>query len=108
MLPQSVYDLQHAIHYQFDNPRLLLEALRTAGAGYQTANTQSAIDGNKRLAHLGDAILKMVMPEDWYLTGASRDKSAHRVARLSQDAGSCIAKDGTALSHNSCMNIEPA
>lgn len=79
VLPQPVYDLQDAIHYQFDNPRLLLEALRTAGAGYHIANTQNATDGNKRLAQLGDAVLRMLLLDDWYLAGAKRGEFANKV-----------------------------
>lgn len=71
-MPPSIHDLQNTITYQFSNTRYLLEALRTAGAGYHGANSQSAIDGNKRLAYVGEAVLKMLLLEDWYVAGADR------------------------------------
>ena len=71
-MPSAVNDLQRSIAYQFNNPRYLLEALRTAGAGYIIPNSPITMDGNKRLAQLGDAILRMITIEDWYLAGADR------------------------------------
>jgi len=72
IMPPSVHDLQTAIDYQFSNSLYLLEALRTPGAGYHTASSQSGYDGNKRLAYLGEAVLKTILLEDWYLAGADR------------------------------------
>lgn len=64
VIPPAVQDLQNAIDYHFRNSRYLLEALRTAGAGYHTVTAPSMVDGNKRLAHLGEAVLKLLLLED--------------------------------------------
>ena len=71
-------DLQESIGHQFLNTRHLLEALRAAGTGNATSNAASGTDGNKRLAQLGDAIIKMIIMENWYLTGESRGTAAMR------------------------------
>lgn len=83
VMPPSFQDLQDAIDYHFQNSRYLLEALRTAGAGYHTANAPSTVDGNKRLAHLGEAVLRLLLLEDWYMAGANRGmfRSLHRWRR---------------------------
>jgi len=70
----AVNDLQTVLAYQFTNSKYLHEALRAAGSGHGA--TTSSIDGNKRLAHLGDAIMKVAVLEVWYASGAERGLSA--------------------------------
>jgi dsRNA-specific ribonuclease len=56
------YDfIQNAIGYTFSKPGLLREALDTTGL--RTA------ESNQRLAMVGDAVLKMILLEDWYASG---------------------------------------
>ena len=54
------------IGYTFNDPLKLWEALQAAGSGNCLAGDRRFADGNKRLAMLGDAILKLVLVEDWY------------------------------------------
>jgi len=68
----SVHDLQETIVYQFQDSRSLLKTCRTAGTGYHITNSQSALDGSKSLAYLGEAVLKLILLENWYLTSADR------------------------------------
>ena len=56
------------IGYTFNDPLILWEALQAAGSGTCSAGTRRFADGNKRLAMLGDAILKLVLVKDWYDT----------------------------------------
>jgi dsRNA-specific ribonuclease len=61
-----VEHLKSTLTYQFTNPRHLLEVLRAAGSGYNIYQSRTIIDGNKRLAQLGDAVIKLAVLEDWY------------------------------------------
>ncbi|KAK5077837.1 hypothetical protein LTS08_003325 [Lithohypha guttulata] len=105
-LPPSFHDLQETISYQFSNSRYLLEALRTAGAGYHGANSPSAIDGNKRLAHLGEAILKMLLLEDWYMAGANRETASVQIARIASPSYLCHVADAMQL--QPCILTNPS
>jgi ribonuclease-3 len=65
------YDLlQNAIGYTFSKPGLLREALDTTGL--RTA------ESNQRLAMLGDALLKVVLLDDWYPGGSAKGTCATR------------------------------
>ena len=61
-----VQGVEEAIAYQFNDPTILWEALQAAGSSVFIINGRRLIDGNKRLALLGDAILKVALVEDWY------------------------------------------
>ena len=58
--------VEDIIGYSFNDPLILWEALQAAGSGIRSAGDRHFADGNKRLAMLGDAILKLVLVEDWY------------------------------------------
>jgi hypothetical protein len=47
---------------EFKHP---LEALRVVGSGYNIYQGRTAIGGNKRLARLEDAVMKLAVLEDW-------------------------------------------
>ena len=68
----AVNDIQLRVGYDFQNPGPLLEALRAAGSGLNLSQSHATIDGNKRLAQLGSAAMKMVVLGDWYNSGAAR------------------------------------
>jgi len=64
--------------YTFESEELLWEALQAPGS-----NTQSLYpDGNRRLAMVGDAVLKLVLLEDMLPTNATR--GMYLIAPLSQ------------------------
>lgn len=52
------------LDYSFEDRALLIEALNATGLGMNGSN--------QRLAMLGDAVLKHVIMDDWYGTGASK------------------------------------
>jgi len=68
----AVENLQSTLTYQFTNPRHLLEVLKAAGSGQNIDQSRTFIDGNKRLAQLGDAVMKLALLEDWYASGTDR------------------------------------
>ena len=66
------HDLERRLGHIFHNPDLLGEALEAAGNGTQKIGNREIEDGNKRLALLGDTILKMALLRDWFASGDTR------------------------------------
>lgn len=58
--------IQTTIGYAFKNPNALAEALTAAGADGQN------YDGNRRLAQLGDSVVRTVILDNAYTIGLSR------------------------------------
>ena len=58
--------VESIIGYCFTDPLILWEALQATGSGISVAGTRRFPEGNKRLAVLGDTILKLVLVEQWY------------------------------------------
>lgn len=58
--------IQEVTGYHFANPSLLWEALQAAGSGVLSIGGRAVSEGNKRLALLGDAALKLGLLSDWY------------------------------------------
>jgi len=67
-------DVQSIIAYEFNNPALLLEALRGAGCGLSLFHGPHSWDGHKRLAMLGDGVLRTVILTEWYMSNSDRCK----------------------------------
>jgi hypothetical protein len=67
--------VQTTLDYQFNHVQLLLEALKAAGAGFSIQHVRSAKDGNKRLAHVGNLALQMVISNAWYHSDEERGPS---------------------------------
>ena len=80
----TVRKLQSKLGYTFKNPQYLWEAVQAPGSvshpdevpipetERHSAELQKFPDGNKRLALLGDTILKLALLEDWYKGQESR------------------------------------
>ena len=70
--PESTLWLQHIenkLHYRFQNPDLLEEALETPGSGVVCVGQGCRLceDGNKGLARIGEGAMRMVMEDVCYL-----------------------------------------
>ncbi|KAF2448451.1 ribonuclease III [Karstenula rhodostoma CBS 690.94] len=57
---------QSHINYQFHNCSLLEEAFLSAGASVSDTNVQGPKKGNKRLALVGDAALRLAVIDEWF------------------------------------------
>lgn len=68
----AVEDVQTILGYQFNNRELLLEAIKASGSGLNLGHNRSAMEGNKRLAQVGDAVMRLVLFDEWYLSGTKR------------------------------------
>jgi hypothetical protein len=65
-------EVQSILDYHFSNPQILLDALKAAGAGFNSQHNISAQDGNKRLAQVGNVMLKAILVDDWYNSSDGR------------------------------------
>ncbi|KAL7913656.1 ribonuclease III domain-containing protein [Trichoderma velutinum] len=75
MSNQSVQDI---LQYKFRNPKLLEEALRAAGADPNTTRQNPRAHGNKGLAMIGDAILRLAVVDDGIIDGKTT-QSCHQI-----------------------------
>lgn len=76
MLPK-VLQCEQKIGYQFTDQNLCWEALQHAGNGVSQAGTRFILNGNKRLAILGDMVLATVLSKEWYNSGDSQGEPAN-------------------------------
>ena len=67
-------NVQTLITYQFNDGDILWEALHVPGAFAFDAGSRNLSNGNKRLALLGDAILKAAITIEWYGTCDTRGR----------------------------------
>ncbi|CAG8951513.1 hypothetical protein HYFRA_00007429 [Hymenoscyphus fraxineus] len=85
---QSLSSVQRLIGYNFTNQDLLWLGLQAAGSGI------GGTDGNKRLAMIGDSVMRAVLITDLFHRGLERGRISDVVARIvSNDnlAENCIS-----------------
>lgn len=83
----TVLTMQKILGYKFNKPKILWEALQAPGAIFRSGEISGAggirhsvgyqrlPDGNKRLAIVGDTVLKLALVEDWYKGEENRGKA---------------------------------
>ncbi len=80
-LPDSNrHDLERKLGHIFLDPNLLWEALQAAGNGVVKIGDCKIEDGNKKMAILGDTILRPAVPNDWH--GSRKPRSEFLSASL--------------------------
>jgi ribonuclease-3 len=62
------------LKYHFKTKTLIEEALLAAGASESRNDIEGLTEGNKRLALVGDAVLRLVILHDWFPSGTSTGK----------------------------------
>jgi ribonuclease-3 len=65
----STKTLEDKIQYHFTNRALLQEALLTPGNDHQCNAVEVGKPANKRLALLGDAVLRLAIVDHWWEQG---------------------------------------
>ncbi|OAL49006.1 ribonuclease III [Pyrenochaeta sp. DS3sAY3a] len=63
--------IQKRLHYSFKNAQLLQEAFIADGATNSRHDIEGPPAGNKRLALVGDAVLRLSIFDDWFPSGDS-------------------------------------
>ncbi|KAJ5063706.1 ribonuclease III domain-containing protein [Bipolaris maydis] len=76
------HPVETILQYHFSNSELLDEALLAAGAAASSKDIEGDVQGNKRLALLGDSVLQEVVLEPWY----NSEESTGGNTKLSQIA----------------------
>ncbi len=73
-LEADIHPVEMIIDHNFSDKTWLSEALQlqAAGSGLTRAGDRAVRDGNKRLALVGDTLLKLILVLDGYNEGASR------------------------------------
>ncbi len=64
------------IDYRFTDPLKLWEALQAAGSPVSAINGRHIHEGNKRLAMIGDSVLKLAFVSQWYTGDGLRGKQS--------------------------------
>jgi ribonuclease-3 len=59
------------VDYHFHDSDLLEEAFLAAGVSVSSAEIKGPMKGNKRLALVGDAVLRLAVLDDWIESGTS-------------------------------------
>ena len=68
----SYYEsLQDQLHYAFHDTHLLEEAFIADGAVISRNDLDGPPSGNKRLALIGDAVLRLSVLDEWFLSGGT-------------------------------------
>ncbi|KAM0797066.1 ribonuclease III domain-containing protein [Usnea florida] len=114
----TVRKLQSKIGYTFKNPQYLWEAVQapgsvlhpdevpSSGTDRHGAGLQKFPDGNKRLALLGDTILKLALLEDWYKGQESREKMSRIIGSIG--ANPSLMTVGRAKGLDALINKNPS
>ncbi|KAK6384337.1 hypothetical protein LTS17_001900 [Exophiala oligosperma] len=72
-------DVEKMIHYTFGNAKYLEEAMTAAGTS-SSNNGPGKDNGNKRLALVGDALIRLIILDEWYPEGTSTEKGSNLVS----------------------------
>ena len=76
---EAITKVESVIGYTFIDSDLLWEALQAPGSGVVKAGTKPGSrylpEGNRRLAVYGDALLQLIIIEDWLEENVARCKS---------------------------------
>lgn len=67
----NLESFQAQLHYSFKDASLLKQALTAAGAANLRHDVHGPASGNKRLALIGDAVLRLSILDEWYPGGGS-------------------------------------
>jgi dsRNA-specific ribonuclease len=70
----DLQSFQSQLHYSFKNACLLEEAFLADGAAVLRDDVEGPRAGNKRLALIGDAVLRLSVLDEWYPEGESTGK----------------------------------
>ncbi|KAH7184507.1 ribonuclease III domain-containing protein [Fusarium oxysporum] len=99
-------ELEAILQYQFRDPSILEEALLADGAEPTNSATDTRKHGNKRLALIGDALLRLVLIDDSIIGGASRAESQKICA--AEASNTSLHKDQKVLGLSKFIKTAPA
>ncbi|KAH4303317.1 hypothetical protein HBH64_074150 [Parastagonospora nodorum] len=74
--------IQDRVDYHFHDSTLLREAFLAAGAPISSKDIEGPVKGNKRLALVGDAVLRLAVLDEWFESGTSTAEGHGRVVEV--------------------------
>lgn len=75
----SLAAVEDIIGHKFGDSSKLWEALQAKGSPVSYINGRHILEGNKRLALIGDAVLRLALSSKWYAGNGLRGKRQHRM-----------------------------
>jgi ribonuclease III len=120
---EKVQACEAIIDHVFNDPLLCWEALQVAGSGVSHSGTHCILNGNKRLAVVGDAVIDLILSKDWFESGANESDSPAVLflrnnvlifvsgywtdIRMRVSSNANLHAVGIAVGLNSCMHVNP-
>ncbi|EAT90239.1 hypothetical protein HBI56_046690 [Parastagonospora nodorum] len=74
--------IQDCVDYHFHDSTLLKEAFLASGAPISNKDIEGPVKGNKRLALVGDAVLRLAVLDEWFESGTSTAEGHGRVVEV--------------------------
>ncbi|KAK2684576.1 hypothetical protein QWA68_016807 [Fusarium oxysporum] len=99
-------ELEAILQYEFRDPSILKEALLADGAEPANSRSDANKHGNKRLALIGDALLRLVLVDDSIMGGASTAAS-HNIC-AAEASNTALNKDQKRLGLSRFIKTAPA
>lgn len=97
--------LESITDYTFIDRNIAIEALNIAGSGTTTSGTRTFINGNKRLAVLGDRVAEQILCDAWYETDMTEEE--YTSARLLYTSDAVFSHVGMTSGLFRCMMMHP-
>ncbi|MDI1491507.1 MAG: hypothetical protein OHK93_002716 [Ramalina farinacea] len=97
---------QSIIGYTFTDASILWEALQAPGAPRFDTNGRDFSNGQKRLALVGDAVLKLVLLDEWYRGPRGIQIGNNQVATIGSNSN--LAQTGRSHSLDTCIHNNPS
>merc|ERR1711900_12361 len=96
----DTYVIQDLLGDHFRHSKLLDEALCAAGTSTSEGDAEGDRPGNKRLAFVGDALIRLDVANEWYASGASTAEAHARVQEFGTNhALSNLARSSGIVEH---------
>ncbi|KFY02397.1 hypothetical protein V494_00072 [Pseudogymnoascus sp. VKM F-4513 (FW-928)] len=78
-------DVERIIKYHFTSPHIFEEAFEAAGVSELNKGVTGQRHGNKRLALVGDALIRLAILDRWFPSGASTEEGNNLVSDLASN-----------------------
>ncbi|KFY31786.1 hypothetical protein V493_00794 [Pseudogymnoascus sp. VKM F-4281 (FW-2241)] len=104
-------DVERIIKYHFTRPQIFEEAFEAAGVSEVNKGVTGQRHGNKRLALVGDALIRLAILDRWFPSGASTEEGNNLVRDLASNNAlkNVVEQDGLAkfVVKNPCQKDKP-
>ncbi|KAI0120741.1 hypothetical protein BJ170DRAFT_646590 [Xylariales sp. AK1849] len=102
--PECIVTLQSNLKYTFTGTGHLLEALRAPGSGFNGPHNHHGTEGYRRLAQLGESLVRVAIIEESYARGLDRGMTNMAIQRMPEHLLTC----GKSMQLDGCINQNPS